>query len=99
MDIYSLVVESFTIHDTRSAINDTLWLNVSAFVDGDMVDSWSEKLGDFDNGTHPAECKTRGDPSNSGFGDRGSKDTVGKAVREAFGNFERTAVRVKNILS
>ena len=52
MDIYSLVVESFTIHDTRSAINDTLWLNVSAFVDGDMVDSWSEKLGDFDNGTH-----------------------------------------------
>ena len=36
MDIYSLVVESFTIHDTRSAINDTLWLNVSAFVDGDM---------------------------------------------------------------
>jgi hypothetical protein len=52
MDSYSLVVNSFTIHDTRSAINDTLWLSVSAFVDGDMVDSWSVKLGDFDNGTY-----------------------------------------------
>jgi len=52
VDSYSLVVESFTIHDTRSAINDTLWLNVSAFVDGDMIDSWSVRLGDFDNGTY-----------------------------------------------
>ena len=52
MDSYSLVVESFTIHDTRSEFSDTLWLNVSAFVDGDMVDSWSERLGPFDNGTY-----------------------------------------------
>lgn len=38
MDRYSLIVEQFTIHDTRALHNDTLWLNVSAFVDGDLVD-------------------------------------------------------------
>ena len=52
MDSYKLVIESFTIHDTLSPENDTLWLNVSAFADGGMVDTWSDKLGDFDNGTH-----------------------------------------------
>lgn len=62
MDSYALVVESFTIHDTRSAINDTLWLNVSAFVDGDMVDSWSERLGEFDNGTYFTSESVRNHP-------------------------------------
>jgi hypothetical protein len=28
MDRYSLIVEQFTIHDTRALHNDTLWLNV-----------------------------------------------------------------------
>lgn len=62
MDSYSLVVEQFTIHDTRSAIDDTLWLNVSAFVDGDMVDSWSEQLGSFDNGTYFTPESVRSHP-------------------------------------
>jgi len=62
VDSYSLVVESFTIHDTRSEISDTLWLNVSAFVDGDMVDSWSERLGSFDNGTYFTPESVRNHP-------------------------------------
>jgi hypothetical protein len=64
VDLYSLVVESFTIHDTRSAINDTLWLNFSTFVDDDMVDSWStpKKLGDYDNGTYYTPASVRNHP-------------------------------------
>jgi hypothetical protein len=34
MDLYSLVVESFTIHDTRSPREDSVFLNVTSFVDG-----------------------------------------------------------------
>jgi hypothetical protein len=52
MDRYSLIVEQFNIHHTRALHHDTLWLNVSAFVDGDLVDSWSDNIGDFNNGTY-----------------------------------------------
>jgi hypothetical protein len=62
MDRYSLIVEQFTIHDTRALHNDTLWLNVSAFVDGDLVDSWSDKLGDFNNGTYFTPQSVRDHP-------------------------------------
>jgi len=63
VDSYSLVVESFTIYDTRSAIDDALWLHLSVFVDGDMVDSWSSgKLGEFDNGTYFTPESVRNHP-------------------------------------
>ena len=62
MDRYSLIVEQFTIHDTRALHNDTLWLNVSAFVDGDLVNSWSDKLGDFNNGTYFTPQSVRDHP-------------------------------------
>jgi hypothetical protein len=64
VDLYSLVVESFTIHDTRSAHEDTLWLNFSTFVDDDMVDSWStpKKLGDYNNGTYYTPASVRNHP-------------------------------------
>jgi hypothetical protein len=62
VDRYALVVESFTVHDTRALHDDTLWLNVSAFVDGDLVDSWSDKLGDFNNGTYFTPESVRAHP-------------------------------------
>jgi hypothetical protein len=63
MDLYSLVVESFTIHDTRSAHEDTLYVNVSTFVDGDLVDTWSsQKLGDYNNGTYFTPAAVRNHP-------------------------------------
>ena len=62
MDQYSLIVEQFTIHDTRALHDDTLWLNVSAFVDGDLVDSWSDKLGDFNNGSYATPQPVRAHP-------------------------------------
>ena len=62
MDLYSLIVESFTIHDTRSEFDDAVWLGVSAVVDGDVVDSFSKKLGEFDNGTYSVPAAVRNRP-------------------------------------
>jgi hypothetical protein len=63
MELYSLVVESFTIHDTRSPHNDSVFLNVSTFVDGDLVDTWSsKKLGDYNNGTYSTPTAVRNHP-------------------------------------
>jgi hypothetical protein len=52
VDLYSLVVESFTIHDTRAPHTDTLTLSHTAFVGGDMVAHRSLNMGDFDNGQY-----------------------------------------------
>lgn len=63
VDLYGLVVESFTIHDTRSAHEDSVYVHFSTFVDGDMVDIWpSEKLGDYNNGTYPTPAAVRNHP-------------------------------------
>jgi hypothetical protein len=37
VDLYSFVVEEFTINDTRSLVTDSVTLSLSAFVDGDLV--------------------------------------------------------------
>lgn len=64
MDLYTFVVESFVIHDTRAAHNDTLTLSHSAFVDGDMVAYRTLHMGDFDNGEYsPADYA----PDNGGL--------------------------------
>jgi hypothetical protein len=52
VDLYAFTVESFNISNTRAAINDTLWLSYSAYVDGDLVGNLQQKLGDFDNGSY-----------------------------------------------
>ena len=62
MDIYSLDIESFTIHDTRALHKDTLWLNMSAFIDGDLANSWSLRLGEFNNGVHQVAQAVRDRP-------------------------------------
>jgi hypothetical protein len=53
MDLYTFVVEEFTIHDTRALHEDSLRLGYSAYIDGDLVsDPVVLSLGDFDNGTY-----------------------------------------------
>jgi hypothetical protein len=52
MDLYTFTVDEFSVFNTRSKINDTLWLGYSAFVDDDLVAQHSFHVGDFDNGTY-----------------------------------------------
>jgi hypothetical protein len=52
MDLYDFAVTSFTIHHTRSLINDTLVLSHTAHVDRNAVASSLVHLGDHDNGTY-----------------------------------------------
>jgi len=63
MDLYSLVVESFTIHDTRAYHEDSVFVSFTTFVDGDLVDTWSsKKLGDYNNGTYSTPSAVRNHP-------------------------------------
>jgi hypothetical protein len=62
VDTYSLDIEKFTIHHTRALDEDTLWLNMSTFVDGVLANSWSLRLGEFDDGVHPVAHAVRARP-------------------------------------
>jgi hypothetical protein len=62
MDLYTLVVEEFSIHNTRATHNDTLWLGYSAFVDGDLVAEHTFRMGDFNNGTYSPASYDPGSP-------------------------------------
>jgi len=52
LDLYSLLVEEFTIVNTRSVITDTVVISESAHVDGGPVRFSWRLLGDLDNGTY-----------------------------------------------
>jgi hypothetical protein len=55
LDLYSLVVEEFTIVDTRSVFTDTVVISESAHIDGGPVRFSWRSLGDLDNGTYTGE--------------------------------------------
>lgn len=54
MDLYTFVIETFTINQTRSLHHDTLRLTTTAQVNGDAVANAYFSLGDFNNGDYTA---------------------------------------------
>jgi hypothetical protein len=61
MDLYDFAVTSFTIHRTRSLINDTLVLSHTAYVGGDAVASSLVHLGDHGDGTYSVSDLVHGE--------------------------------------
>jgi hypothetical protein len=52
MDVYTFVVETFQIHDTRAFHEDSLKLGYTAHVNGDLVAEQIVDLGEHDNGEY-----------------------------------------------
>jgi hypothetical protein len=60
MDYYGFAVTNFQISDTRSLHEDTLHLSHAIFADGDMIDSSTITLGDFNNGDYQTQNYVHG---------------------------------------